>query len=118
MRTVISRSGASEALFRSDPNQTRAAINCNLTLSAVAQQRAEDMAARHHYFSHVNPDGVGPTNWCATRLPALPSFYSMERDGNNIESIAGGFASAQEAWTVARVHRPPAPPAGRSGLLP
>ncbi|MEZ4611982.1 MAG: hypothetical protein R2838_17355 [Caldilineaceae bacterium] len=32
------------------------------------------------------------------RLP-LPSFYSMERDGNNIESIAGGFASAQDAWT-------------------
>ena len=87
-----------EALFRSDPNQTRAAINCNPTLSAVAQQRAEDMAARH-YFSHVNPDGVGPNQLVRDAGYHLPSFYSMERDGNNIESIAGGFASAQEAWT-------------------
>lgn len=88
---------AFEELFRSDPDQTRAVIDCNMVLSAVAQARAQDMADRN-YFGHVNPDGVGPNQLVRDAGYQLPSYYSLARDGNNVESIAGGFASAQAAW--------------------
>lgn len=86
-----------EALFRTDPNQTRTTIDCDAVLSAVAQLRAQDMADRA-YFDHVNPDGIGPNQLVRDAGYQLPSYYSLARDGNNVESIAGGFTSAQDAW--------------------
>lgn len=86
------------AIFQTDPAQSRERIECDVVLSEVARQRAQDMAARH-YFGHVNPDGVGPNLLVRASGYALPDEYSMSQDGNNIESIAGGYESAEAAWS-------------------
>lgn len=86
-----------ENLLRSVPEQTRDRVECDVVLSAVARERAKDMAQRH-YFGHVNPDGVGPNQLVRNAGYPLPDYYTPSQDGNNIESIAGGYSSAQAAW--------------------
>jgi uncharacterized protein YkwD len=65
-------------------------------LTAVARARAQDMATRR-YFSHVNPDGLGPNFLVCAAGYALPSGWGG-RSGNFIESIGAGHATAGEAW--------------------
>lgn len=101
--TPVCEPNAEEAavadLFAHDPGQTRTGITCSPVLAEVARARAEDMA-RRHYFNHTNPDGFGP-NYLATQAGfRLPSYYSRESDGNNIESIAAGVASPADVWSV------------------
>ncbi|NJN84312.1 MAG: hypothetical protein HC802_19890 [Caldilineaceae bacterium] len=88
---------ALETLFLSDPNQKRQTVRCDLTLSAVARGRAQDMAERD-YFGHINPDGIGPNYLVRQEGYPLPSYYSRALDGNNIESIGAGFVEAAELW--------------------
>lgn len=86
-------------LMSADQNQQRSTLVCNAKLAAVAQARAQDMADRA-YFSHVTPDGYGPNYLVRSAGYPLPTFYSQANDGNNIESIAAGYASAAEAWAA------------------
>lgn len=65
-------------------------------LCSVARARAEDMAARR-YFSHVNPDGLGPNALVRAAGYALPSSW-RGRSENFIESIGAGYATAEAAW--------------------
>ena len=76
------------SLTQSHPLQERTQLIIDSRLSQAAQARADDMAARS-YFSHTNPDGLGP-NYIAQNVYGytLPSFYDMSAAGNNIESIA------------------------------
>ena len=64
-------------------------------LSQVARDRAADMAQRG-YFDHINPDGHGANYLVRKAGYVLPSYYPS--DGNNLESISGGFTSAAAAW--------------------
>jgi uncharacterized protein YkwD len=50
--------------------QRRPRLTWNPVLAKVARERAWDMAVRG-YFSHVNPDGVGPTRWWSARGTAF-----------------------------------------------
>ncbi len=86
-------------LMRQDPNQQRAALNCNPKLIQVARSRAQDMGVRH-YFSHVNPDGFGPNYLVRKTGYLLPSNYDQSNTGNNIESIVAGCDTAMCAWTL------------------
>ncbi len=79
------------------PEQQRASLTCHPILAQVARERAEDMAQRH-YFSHTNPDGFGPNYLVRQAGYVLPSYYGTEPTANNIESIAGGFSTAEAAW--------------------
>jgi uncharacterized protein YkwD len=81
----------------SDPGQKRANPICDPTLSLVARARARDMALRG-YFSHVNPDGIGPNYLVREAGYALPDWYGDDRDDNNVESIAGGQPTPEAAW--------------------
>jgi len=66
-------------------------------LTSVARARAADMAHRR-YFSHVNPDGIGP-NWLLQSAGyELPSFWGRSRSQNFVESIGGGYATPAAAW--------------------
>jgi len=66
-------------------------------LSKVARARAQDMAKRG-YFSHVDPDGRGP-NWHVTQAGyRLPIKWTAFDKANQIESILGGYASAEAAF--------------------
>lgn len=83
--------------MKNDPEQQRPALNCHPILHQVARERAEDMGIRA-YFSHVNPDGYGPNYLVQQAGYLLPSWYNQAPDANNIESIAGGYPTAEAAW--------------------
>jgi uncharacterized protein YkwD len=79
------------------PDQQRSSLTCHPILARVARERAEDMA-RRRYFAHTNPDGFGPNYLVRQAGYALPSYYGTEPDANNIESIAGGYPTAEATW--------------------
>lgn len=85
------------ALMQKEQGQQRSSLTCNPTLAKVAAARAADMAARN-YVDHVNPDGYGPNYLVRAAGYPLPQFYSQAKDGNNVESLAAGYATAAEAW--------------------
>ncbi len=74
----------------------RSRMHADPILTAVARARAEDMA-RRRYFSHVNPDGLGPNYLVRSAGYELPSSWSG-RSGNFIETIGAGYATADQAW--------------------
>ena len=75
----------------------RAAMQRDETLSRVARARAVDMAKRR-YFSHENPDGVGPNFLVQQARYPLPAHYRTDARGNNVESIGCGHRSVAAAW--------------------
>ncbi len=79
------------------PDQQRPSLTCHPILAQVARARAQDMADRH-YFSHVNPEGYGPNYLVEQAGYVLPDDYGQAPDANNIESIAGGYPTADAAW--------------------
>jgi uncharacterized protein YkwD len=86
------------ARLTSDRGQRRDRSHMRLDpiLTSVARARAEDMATRR-YFSHVNPDGIGPNFLVRSAGYALPPTWAG-RSSNFIESIGAGYASAEQAW--------------------
>lgn len=86
-------------LLTSSANQQRPSLKCNSTLSALARSRAEDMA-RRGYFSHVNPDGVGPNYLAIQSGYTLPASYGQGLTDNNIESIGAGAGNAEAMWNA------------------
>ncbi|MCA9929942.1 MAG: hypothetical protein KC419_15770, partial [Anaerolineales bacterium] len=87
------------ALAMTDPNQGRPSMTCDPILAQVARARAQDMAQRQ-YFGHVDPDGYGPNYKVRAAGYGLPTWYSTSIDGNNIESIAAGYATATDVWNA------------------
>jgi len=81
------------------PDQGRTVMQCDSTLAQVARAKAEDMAARC-YFGHVDPDGIGPNYKTRAAGYDLPTWYSTSIEGNNIESIAAGYATPEAAWNA------------------
>ncbi|HEX7317424.1 MAG TPA: CAP domain-containing protein [Pyrinomonadaceae bacterium] len=85
------------ALLRQADGQRHRTLTYNATLARVARARAQDMGERN-YFDHVNPDGIGP-NYLVTRAGyTLPDFYGKKMSSNNIESIASGSRTPEDAW--------------------
>lgn len=83
-------------LMERHPDQERQNMQWNEALAKVAQDRARDMATRN-YFSHTNPDGIGPNLLVRMEGYALPDWYAGERDANNVEGIGGGYLTAADA---------------------
>lgn len=95
------------SLITGASNQQRDFMACNTVLAQVARERAQDMANRN-YFGHTNPDGYGPNALVRNAGYRLPGFYASSQDGNNIESIAAGYRTAQaafEGWMESTGHR-------------
>jgi hypothetical protein len=84
-------------LMQTHPEQMRPGLTCDPILATVARERAQDMATRG-YFGHVNPDGYGPNCLVIMAGYPLPAWYAPCPDGNNIESIAGGYSTPDAAW--------------------
>ena len=84
-------------LLADSPAQGRASVTVDPILSSVARERARDLAVRD-YFAHTNPDGLGPNALVRQAGYTLPPFYDQTPAGNNIESIAAGYSSAQDTW--------------------
>lgn len=77
--------------------QRRPSLTYEPILGRVARERAADLAQRQ-YFGHTNPDGLGPNTLVRQAGYVLPSFYNNAPDGNNIESLTAGSATAEAAW--------------------
>jgi hypothetical protein len=94
-------------LIANHAGQRRSVLTCNKILYDFAKRKGQDMALRS-YFSHTDPDGYGPNYWVRLLGYPLPSFYSSALDGNNIESLAGGYATPEIAfagWLSSAGHR-------------
>lgn len=94
-------------LIQNYGGQQRPFMVCNSILASTARQKAMDLANRD-YFNHTDPDGVGPNSLIRSAGYPLPGFYSHDRDGNNVESLAAGYTTAQEAfnaWLESNSHR-------------
>jgi len=110
LATVLGREEQALArMFVGDRSQhrTQSAMELDPILTAVARARAEDMA-RRRYFSHVNPEGLGPNSLLRSAGYPLPAFWSGSRSSNFVESIGAGYATAGEAWQAwmnSRSHR-------------
>ncbi len=78
--------------------RNRALMKPDARLVSVARARARDMANRD-YFDHVNPDGNAVNILVRNTGYPLPAFYTSSRSLNYMESIAGGTATAQSAWS-------------------
>ncbi|MFN3555646.1 MAG: CAP domain-containing protein [Bacteroidales bacterium] len=84
-------------ILLSDSRQGRAELVFDPVLHRVARERARDMAMRN-YFSHTNPDGIGPNHLLREAGYVLPGFYGRRLNDNNVESIGGGYSTAAEAY--------------------
>ncbi len=84
-------------LFVNDPGQQRAreTLQCSDRLVAAAQARVWNMA-QNNYLSHTDPKGRSPHFYIRQTDYPLPDAYASGE--NFVESIAGGFASANSAW--------------------
>ena len=85
------------ALAADHPDQARSEWIYDPILSEVARNRALDMATRA-YFSHTNPDGLGPNRLVQLEGYGLPDFWGTEDSNNFIESISAGYLDASSAW--------------------
>jgi uncharacterized protein YkwD len=83
--------------MESDPEQGRPSLTCQPILAGVARARAEDLA-RRGYFSHTNPEGLGPNYLVRQAGYILPAFYPTAPDANSIESLGAGAATPEAAW--------------------
>lgn len=83
------------ALMRDDPGQQRKHVYCDQHLVEAAQHRAEDMVAGK-YFGHADASGVLPNAVARAYGCKLPDYYPQS--GNQIESLALNYHTANEAW--------------------
>jgi len=91
-------------LVTADPEQKHVGLALDYCLSVAARSRSADMANRR-YFSHTSPDGVTPNQTCRIAACSIPGWYG---EGNNIESIAAGYATpgaVWDAWKNSPAHR-------------
>ncbi len=89
------------------PDQGRSTMVYDPTLNLIARAKALDMA-RRGYFAHGDPDGYGPNKAVQLAGYGLPGWWGTALDSNYIESIAGGYASAQiafDGWMNSSGHR-------------
>jgi uncharacterized protein YkwD len=95
-------------IFLSDTLQQRKELIFDTILHRVARERAMDLATRN-YFSHTNPDGIGPNHFVRAAGYVLPDHYGKHRNANNVESIAAGnetAATTYEQWLYSKAgHR-------------
>lgn len=94
-------------LVENHPNQGRTSISCHLTLAQVARAKALDMGTRD-YSGHTDPDGNGPNKLLREAGYVLPGFYGTDAAANNVESVAAGYSTFQEAfdaWMASPGHR-------------
>lgn len=79
--------------------RNRSAMRADETLTAVARNKARDMAKRG-YFDHTTPDGKGPNYLVRAAGYPLPLWWGTARTDNNVESISGGYSTASTAWNA------------------
>ena len=79
-------------------SQGDAAVIENSTLSAAAQAKADDMAAKG-YFAHYSPLGVSPWYWFTS------AGYLYTHAGENLAINFDSPADVESAWMVSPAHR-------------
>lgn len=75
-----------------------AALTVNQKLVAVAQAKANDMAAKS-YFAHVSPEGIDPWHWYKQE------GYAYEYAGENLAIDFSDSGDVNTAWMNSPAHR-------------
>ena len=75
-----------------------ASLDLNPRLVAVAQAKANDMAAKE-YFAHVSPQGLDPWHWFKEE------GYSYEHAGENLAVDFSDSGDVERAWMASPTHR-------------
>ncbi len=91
--------------------RNRGAMQVDATLTAVARNKARDMATRG-YFDHVTPDGNGPNYLVRAAGYPLPQWWGSSRTENTVESLSAGYSTPTAAWNALMTS-----PAHRNHLL-
>ena len=86
-------------LLSNEPGQRRPELVFDPVLAEVARGRAIDMGKRN-FFNHVNPDGVAADFLVRQAGYALPTWWPTDPKSNGVESIGGGYTSAQAVWSA------------------
>jgi hypothetical protein len=86
-------------IIRTAPQQGRTALTCNPILRRVAQAQAAAMVTNNSCVS-TDTDGYGPNYRTRQAGYHLPQHYSSALDGNNIQTVGCGFATASALWTA------------------
>ncbi len=77
-----------------DPRQQRTEIRCNGLLQALAEEKAHLMAKRGMVFHNL--DG-SPNSRLRNAGFELPDYYGSALS-NQVEAIAGGYATVEKVW--------------------
>ncbi len=86
------------ARMKNHSEQKRPFLVCNPTLERIAREMAQDMAERD-YFSHINPEGLGPNELVRRGGYPLISSYDPSLTANNIQSIGRG-GTLEQMWPL------------------
>ena len=86
-------------LLTTYPDQKRTSLLRHSLLAKTAKDRCENMA-ENDYFGHTDPEGYGPNTYAKRNNFEIPDYYNQNDDGNNIESIAGGFSTPLDAFNA------------------
>jgi hypothetical protein len=92
-------------LMMEDAEQQRVNPHCDNAMTAIAQNRANDMT-RRKYFAHLDLDGRWPNKHLAI-AGCLPDGYP--ENGNSVESITLNYRTPLSAWEALKRspgHRP------------
>lgn len=82
-------------LIKADSEQNRTIIRCNKLLTQAAKAKAEKMAEFGLVMHNI---GGSPNSRLTNEGYRLPEYYGNEFSSNQVEAIAGGYASAEEVW--------------------
>jgi len=95
------------SLLSTHSGQQRSELIFDEILSEVARDRAEDMGNRN-YFSHTNPNGLGPNRLVQLAGYGLPGSWGTANTTNYIESITAALPTARQAFNhmlTSQAHR-------------
>lgn len=82
-------------LIQNDKKQKRPTIRCNKLLTKAAQAKAKNMASAGLVVHNL---GGSPNSHLESAGYKLPEHYGREFNSNQVEAIAGGYASAESLW--------------------
>lgn len=85
------------ALIRGHSKQKRSQLKWEPRLAKAARAKAQDMG-RRGYYSHVDPDGIGPNRLVQKTGYRLPVAWTAFDETNYVESFVASYETAEGAF--------------------
>jgi uncharacterized protein YkwD len=82
-------------LIKTDKNQKRNNIRCNIILTKAAVDKAKKMSEFGLVLHNL---GGSPNSRLRAANYELPDYYGTDFNSNQVEAISGGYSDADEVW--------------------